>query len=97
MVEAMARGLPVIATNTGGPAEIISDGKNGLLVPPDNPMAMAQAVNSLLSNKELALEIRRNALTTMREKYLLERIVEQVEEYLQTVGLMEKSNPRIIQ
>lgn len=84
MLEAMARGLPVVATSTGGTVDVISDGSNGLLVPADNPVAMAEAVMKLLSNTELTQRIRCNALTTIRAKYSLERIIVQVEAYLQT-------------
>jgi glycosyltransferase involved in cell wall biosynthesis len=84
VIEAMARGLPVVATNHGGPAEIISDGENGLLVPPDNPVAMAEAVKKLLLTPELTQRIRCNALATIRAKYSLESIVEQLEAYLET-------------
>jgi glycogen(starch) synthase len=87
MLEAMARGLPVVATNTGGTVDVISDGYNGLLVPSDNPMAMAQAVTKLLTNPELTQSIRVKALARIRAKYSLERIVEQVEGYLQTAGV----------
>lgn len=89
ILEAMARGLSVVATNTGGTVEAISEGSNGLLVPPDNPVAMAEAVKKLLSDKEMTQEIRRNALATIRAKYSLECIVEQVEEYLKTAGLLK--------
>jgi glycosyltransferase involved in cell wall biosynthesis len=90
LLEAMARGLPVVATNTGGTVEIISDGDNGLLVPADNPVAMAEAVNKLLSNPEYTQRIRYNALSTLRTKFLLDRIVEQVEAYLQTTVLQKQ-------
>jgi len=50
---------------------------------------MATAVQKLLSNPALTQGIRRNALATIRAKYSLERIVEQVEGYLQTAGLHE--------
>ena len=43
-VEAMAAGVPVVATNVGGLAEIVTDGVNGLLVPPLAPAALAEAV-----------------------------------------------------
>jgi UDP-glucose:tetrahydrobiopterin glucosyltransferase len=43
-IEAMATGVPVIAYNRGGPAEIVVDGENGLLIPADNIDALVEAV-----------------------------------------------------
>lgn len=51
-IEAMAAGKPVIATRCGGPEEIVVDGETGLLIPKDNPRAMADAVLSLMKNPQ---------------------------------------------
>jgi L-malate glycosyltransferase len=48
MIEGMAMGLPVIATNVGGPAEVIHDGVDGLLLAPRDPGAWAQAISHLI-------------------------------------------------
>jgi glycosyltransferase involved in cell wall biosynthesis len=53
----MAAGLPVIATGAGGPAEIIEDGVNGLLVPPGDVPALTAAVRRLLGDAELRARI----------------------------------------
>lgn len=47
IVEAMAAGLPVIGVGAGGVAEIVRDGVTGVLVPPDDPVAMARAIEAL--------------------------------------------------
>jgi glycosyltransferase involved in cell wall biosynthesis len=54
LIEAGAAGLPVAATNIGGIDELITDNVNGLLVEPDNPRALAEAMAKLLENDELA-------------------------------------------
>jgi glycosyltransferase involved in cell wall biosynthesis len=54
VVEAMALAKPVVAGNTGGPTEVITDGKDGVLVPYGDPGALARAVVQLLSDPDLA-------------------------------------------
>ncbi len=54
VVEAMASGRPVIATAVGGTPEAVSDGENGLLIPPGDPSALAAAIRSVLSDPVLA-------------------------------------------
>lgn len=51
IIEGMAMGLPVIATNVGGPNEILEDGTTGLLLPPKQPQAWADAALRLLADK----------------------------------------------
>lgn len=51
ILEAMATGLPVIATRVGGSPELVEEGKNGLLVPVDNDQALAAAITTLANDK----------------------------------------------
>ena len=55
--EHMSLGHPIVATNNGGQREYIVDGKNGLLVPPENPDALADALRKLLHNKNLCKKL----------------------------------------
>ena len=52
VAEAMARGLPVIASNVGGPSEIITHGKNGLLVEAGDECALAVAISQLIQDPD---------------------------------------------
>lgn len=54
MVEGMYAGLPVVASDTGGVPELVEHDGNGLLVPPGQPAPLADAVNRLLADRELA-------------------------------------------
>jgi glycosyltransferase involved in cell wall biosynthesis len=54
ILEAMAVGLPVVATLCGGPEELIEDGVSGLLVPPQNPPALAAALRRVLGDPAMA-------------------------------------------
>jgi spore coat protein SA len=53
LAEAMGCGVPVVATRVGGMTEVVADGKSGILVEPDNPSALAQAMLRLVSDDEL--------------------------------------------
>ncbi len=52
-VEAMATGLPVVATAVGGSPEVVRDGVTGLIVPPEDPASLAQALSALLADPAL--------------------------------------------
>jgi glycosyltransferase involved in cell wall biosynthesis len=54
LLEAMALGVPVLATNVGGPPEIVEDGREGYLLPPHEPAAWAQAIRRLAASPEQA-------------------------------------------
>jgi glycosyltransferase involved in cell wall biosynthesis len=61
VVEAMALGRPVVATSVGGPAEIIRDGVDGILLAPRSPRRWAQAVGALIDSAELRAGLGRAA------------------------------------
>ncbi len=60
LLEAMAAGLPIVATNVGGIPSIVADGVNGFLVEPRNPAQIAEAVLKLLADKELTSTLTAN-------------------------------------
>lgn len=68
-LEAMAAGCPTVVAATGGLAETVTDGYDGLLVPPGDQQALAQAVIKLLSRPDLAARLSANARQTVQEKY----------------------------
>jgi glycosyltransferase involved in cell wall biosynthesis len=66
MIEAMAMGVPVVATTVGGPAEVITDRQDGLLVPPRNPDAWARAIKNLIETPMMRARFARNARLRVR-------------------------------
>lgn len=61
ILEAMANGLCVVSTNVGGIPWLAKDGVEALLVPPNNPELMADAISRILTDPELAASLSRNA------------------------------------
>lgn len=59
VVEGMAAGVPVVASDAGGPSEIITDGETGLLTPPGDVKALADALRRLRSDEELRARLSR--------------------------------------
>jgi glycosyltransferase involved in cell wall biosynthesis len=85
VIEAMACGVPVVATRCpSGPEEIIMDGVNGLLIPPADTEALADAIIRLLSNPEMAQKL---ALAAKRraEDFSVEKIVPQYERLFDSI------------
>jgi glycosyltransferase involved in cell wall biosynthesis len=81
VVEALAVGTPVIATRTGGVAEVVRDGENGLLVEPGDVAALAVAIDRFLTDAELASRLRANAAPSVAE-YAAESVYGRLEEIL---------------
>lgn len=76
VLEAMASGLPVIATAVGGTVEIVHDGETGLLVPPSDPPALAAAIDRLAADPELRSRLGRAARQEILTRFSWERCVE---------------------
>ncbi|MEM0459384.1 MAG: glycosyltransferase family 4 protein [Thermofilaceae archaeon] len=74
-LEAMAAAKPVVASRVGGLAEIVEDGVTGLLVPPEDPGALAAAIEHLLNNPELAREMGLRGRRRVEELYRWDKIV----------------------
>jgi glycosyltransferase involved in cell wall biosynthesis len=74
LLEAMAVGLSVVATRVGGTQDVVIDGRTGLLVPPDDPEALADALAALLTAPERAREMGRRGRDRAVERYALERV-----------------------
>ena len=79
ILEAMACGKPVIATNVGGIPEIVEHKINGLLVEPDNVHELKNALLYILENKNEAKEMGDNATKYVAENYSVDAVVEKME------------------
>ena len=67
LIEAVAAGMPIVATRVGGIPEIVADGRSGLLVPPGDPVALSQAICRLLQDRPLAAAMGEEAQRTFHQ------------------------------
>lgn len=77
-VEAMAAGLPCVATEVGGIVDFIRDGETGVFVEVRNPESIAEGVMRLVKDTELYSKIKRNGFEMVKEKYDWEIIVKEM-------------------
>jgi|SRR5579884_104286 len=80
LLEAMSCGLPCVATRVSGSEDIIVDGVNGLLVEPEQPEALAQALRRIIEDIDLAEQMSEEARATMVRDYQLDAIIRRCEE-----------------
>jgi glycosyltransferase involved in cell wall biosynthesis len=85
ILEGMIFRKPVIATNHGGPVEIIEDGISGFLVEPGNPKALADKITFLLENREIAGRIGENARSRVEETFGIAGNVKKIEDVYETL------------
>ncbi len=69
LLEAMAANLPIVATAVGGVPEMVQNNESALLVPPNDPPAIAAAIARLLTDKDLAQRLAKNAGTRVDTRY----------------------------
>ena len=74
LVEAMALGRPVVACRHGGPVEIVVDGQTGLLVPPNDPAAMGEAIRRLLDDPVLRQRLGEAGRRRFEERFTASRM-----------------------
>jgi glycosyltransferase involved in cell wall biosynthesis len=90
--QAMAAGVPVVATRSGGPETIIDHESSGILVPVRNPAAIAEAVHRLSEMPELATRLARAGREAIRKRFSLEAMIGKYEA-LYTSMLPPRTSP----
>lgn len=78
-VEAMASGIPVVATRSGGPEEILQHERSGLLVPTNDPAALASSIQRVCSDEALRQSLTAEALRIVKERYSIQAMLEAYE------------------
>jgi glycosyltransferase involved in cell wall biosynthesis len=88
LLEAMAAGLPVVATRVGGIPEVIEHGETGYLVPAGSPPMLAEQLSGLILNHETALEKGLRGRERVQRRFTAERMVTRIEKvYDEVLGI----------
>jgi glycosyltransferase involved in cell wall biosynthesis len=85
LLEAMAKGLPCVATAVGGNPEVVEDGVTGILVPTGEPAALAAAVLRLLRAPELARQMGLSGRGRVESSFNVRRMVDDYETLYQII------------
>lgn len=87
MLDALACGTPVVATRAGGIPEAIEDGRDGLLVPPQDAPALAKALLTLLKDRPLRARLASAGRQRIEDEFSVERMVQKtVDAYTRAIG-----------
>ena len=79
MLEAMAAKVPVVATSVGGIPEVIRDGENGLLVPPNNSEKLAEKISFVLNEPEYGKRLADAAYQDILKNFSIQHVTKEIE------------------
>lgn len=85
VLEAMASGLPVVASRTGGIPDMIHHEETGILVPPGDPLALADAIYRVLVDTKLAHKLSKNAFRMVQDNYSWATIAHKIKQLYTTL------------
>lgn len=97
LLEAMIAGKPVVATQSGGAAEMVVHGKTGLLVPVNDPSTMAQAIVSLLENPKRMQLMGQRAKDRVRRVFSYEQYIRNFERLFDEVSSKKEHNNPLVE
>ncbi len=97
LIEAMAAGCPVVATRVGGVPDLIADGETGRLVPPGDPVALAEALLALFREPRRTVSMAEQARRRVLERYQAKRLVADVDRLYREllVGVRQPRNANV--
>jgi len=81
LLEQMALGKAVVATDMGGNREAITDGKSGLIIPPNNPGALAEAILKLYRDKSLREKLGQQARKRVEKDFTMQKMIKELETF----------------
>jgi glycosyltransferase involved in cell wall biosynthesis len=93
LLEAMACGLPCVATEVGGNPQVVAEGKSGFLVPSEQPQLLAQKLVMLVKDKELRDRMGRTSRLIVQERYTVQHMVDRLAKFYDQ--LLEKNRTAV--
>lgn len=69
-------GVPVIVTDSGGPMEIITNKKDGIVIPPNNSEAIAVEIQECISNNKLMTQLSKQAKFAVKNKFSIDKMID---------------------
>jgi len=94
VIEYMANGLPVIATDAGGNSEAVLNNKTGLVVPPKSPIDLGQAILNLACDKHARQKMGKAGKLRLKKQFALELCVEKYSNFYKNIS---KANGKSVQ
>jgi len=92
VLEAMAAGKAVVAAAVGAVPELVQEGRTGLLVPPEDPEALARAIRALLQDAELRRRLGANGRGRIEQEFSLEKMIHLTQELYADVRNLRRAN-----
>jgi glycosyltransferase involved in cell wall biosynthesis len=92
LLEAMASGLPLVATRVGGNPEVIANGENGFLVPPQNPRSLADALLRLRRDRDACVRLGEAGRRRVEAQFDVRRMVSEYERLYPQVNALNFSS-----
>ena len=85
VAEAMASALPVVSTTVGGIPELVDDGQTGVLVPPNDPLALTHAINALLDDPDTMRAMGARGRQRVKEHFTWDKVAQRVLGFYQEI------------
>ncbi len=80
VLEAMAAGIPVVASRVEGVSDLLVDGRTGLIVPPNSAVLLSKAIEQVLADPAQARKMARNAQHIVQERFAWQHVIDQYEQ-----------------
>lgn len=93
LIEAMAAGVPVVATNVAGIRDVVAHERTGLLVPAKSPKKLAAAIQRIAQDRDLSRRLVLAGLSEVREKYNWNTVTQQYRELLKITSAVNQTPP----